>query len=184
MVFIFPNTFKCRTICVRPEIFTKKAKPPWMDIEKESLMLTSLLLCICVRHFFILCHLCFTFILRFPLWTILIISWFPPCSGWPLSSSLLICTDIWNSIINKRRNKVNNYRVVGVMCLFISSDHCLRNNHRTRGHKFLPVTSIIGCLSEGLIGCMLICYSIRAPLGYNVAFTWDCPFSGTFKKSK
>ena len=79
---------------------------------------------------------------------------------------------------------MNNYRLVGVVCLFISGDHCLRNNHRTRGHKFLPVTSIIGCLSEGLIGCMLICYSIRAPLGYNVAFTWDCPFSGTFKKSK
>ena len=46
---------------------------PLMDIEKESFLLTSLLLCICVRHF-ILHQLCSTFILRFPLWTILITS--------------------------------------------------------------------------------------------------------------
>ena len=99
--------------------FRTKGKPPWMDIEKESLMLTSLLLCICVRHFFILRHLCSTFILRFPLWTILIISWFPTlCSGWLLSSSLVICTHIWNSIINKRRNKMNNSRIVGVVCVY------------------------------------------------------------------
>ena len=103
-----------------------------MDIEKESLMLTSLLLCICVRHLFILCDFCFTFILRFPLATILIITWFPPCSGWRLPSSLLICTSIWNSTIKKRRNEMNNYRLVGVLCVLISRDNCLRNNYRTR----------------------------------------------------
>ena len=139
-------------------------------------MLTSLLLCICVRHFFILCDFCFTFILRFPLWAILIISWFPPWRSWALSSSLLICTHICNSRMNKRQNKVNNYTVVGVVCLFISGDHCLRNNHRTRGLKFLPVTNIIGC--------MMICDSIGAPLRSNVAFTWDCPVSGKLQKSK
>ena len=86
---------------------------------KESLMLTSLLLCICVRHFFILCHLCSTFILVFPLWTIFIISWFPTlCSGWPFSSSLVIWTDIWNSRIKKKANEMNNCGILGVVCIY------------------------------------------------------------------
>ena len=89
--------------------FTTKFKPPWMDIEKYILMLTSLLLSICVWHF-ILCHFCFMFILRFPLWRILIISWFPPCSDWLLPTSLVICTGIWNSIINKRRKKISRVK--------------------------------------------------------------------------
>ena len=115
---ILPSKFKSRTICVRAESVQQNTKNPWMEIEKESLMLTSLLLCICVRHLFILCDICFTFILGFPLWTILIISWFPPCSGWPLSSSLLICTDICNTTINKKRTKMNNSRIVGVVCIY------------------------------------------------------------------
>ena len=132
MILIFPSKFKSRTICVRPEILQEKEKPPWMEIEKHSIMLTSLLLCICDRHF-ILCDFCFTFILQFPLWTILIISWFPPCSGWRFSSSLLICTGIWNSIINKKPKKMNNCRIVGAVCIQWSGDavmvlHLFHNN--------------------------------------------------------
>ena len=101
--------------------FTTKHKAPWMDIEKENVMLTIFLVCIFLTQF-ILCDFCFTFILWFPLWTILIISWFPPCSAWPLPSSFLICTGIWNSKIKRRRNEMSNYRVVGVVCLLISGD--------------------------------------------------------------
>ena len=44
---------------------------------------------------------------------------------------------------------------------------------KPEGFKYLPVTSIIGLLSEGLMGCMLIRDSSWAFLGSNVAFTLD-----------
>ena len=50
--------------------------------------------------------------------------------------------------------------------------------------KNLPVTIIIGLLSEGLIGCMLICDSSGAALGSSVPFTWEGAVLGPFKKSK
>ena len=63
-------------------------------------MLTILLLCICVRHFFILRHLCSMFILLFPLLTILIISRF--------LTLCIIHDDIYNK--NKKKpNKTNNW---------------------------------------------------------------------------
>ena len=118
MVLIFTSKLKFWTICVRAEFLQQKAIPPSMDIEKESLMLTSLLLCICDRHF-ILCDFCFTFILRFPLLTILIICWFPTlCIGWSFSSSLVICTAIWNSRMKKKPNEINNCRILGVVWIY------------------------------------------------------------------
>ena len=82
-------------------------------------MLTSLLLCIYDRHF-IFCDFCSFFILRFPLRTIFIINWFTTlCSGWPFSSSLVICTAIWNSTINKKWKKIKNCRILGVVCIYI-----------------------------------------------------------------
>ena len=44
--------------------FTTKGKIPLNVYRKKGLMLTSLLLCICNRHF-ILCDFCFTFILLY-----------------------------------------------------------------------------------------------------------------------
>ena len=82
-------------------------------------MLTSLLLCIYDTHL-IFCDFCLIFIVRFPLWTILIISWFTTlCSGWPFSCSLVICTAIWNSTINKKRKKIKNCRILGCVCVYI-----------------------------------------------------------------
>ena len=82
-------------------------------------MLTSLLLCIYDTHF-IFCDFCLIFIVRFPLWTIFIISWFTTlCSGLPFSCSLVICTAIWNSTINKKRKKIKNCRILGVVCVYI-----------------------------------------------------------------
>ena len=151
MVFIFVITLKSRTICVRAEILQQKGNPHWMDIEKESLMLTSLLICICVRCFFILWDFCFTFILRFPLWTIFIISWYPAiCNGLSFSSSLVICTAIWNSIIKKKTNEMNNCRILGVWRIYsyvvitVMVLHLFHNNSSDSVHTVIW-WSLLGC---------------------------------------
>ena len=47
------------------------------------------------------------------------ISWFPTlCSGWPLCSSLVICTAIWNSRIKRKPNEMNNCGILGVVCIY------------------------------------------------------------------
>ena len=149
MVLIFASKFKSGNIWVIAEIIQQKGNPHWIDIEKESLMLTSLLVCICVRHFFILRHLCSTFILWFPLWTILIINWFPTlCSGSPFSSSLLICTAIWNSRIKKKPNEINNCRILGVWCIYsylvitVMVLHLFHNNSSGSVNRVIQVISV------------------------------------------